>query len=107
MAFEFPAATYVFPMGNFVAAASQPMAGGDSGLVVDFYTDFPHSFAPFMAGVLGQVGILRICGEEVAQILVQSDIGGRTIPLPLERPEDAERLADVLNAQVCPPGFGS
>ena len=101
MSFEFPAATYVFPMEDFVAAAKGPMTSGESGLVVDFNTDFPKGFAPFTAGIVGQKGILRICGEEVSQIQVQSEISGMTVMLPLKQPNDAERLADILNTRSC------
>ncbi|WP_374395442.1 hypothetical protein [Tabrizicola sp.] len=101
MSFEFPTATYVFPMEDFVAADTRPTNSGEMGLVVDFNTNFPQSFGPFTAGVVGQTGTLRICGEEVSRILVQSEIGGMTIPLALERPDDAERLADILNARSC------
>ncbi len=107
MSFEFPTATYVFKMEDFVAASAQPTNSGEMGLVVDFNTNFPQSFGPFTAGVVGQTGKLRICGEEVSQILLQTEFLVTTVPFPLERPDDAERLADILNARSCGLDAGS
>jgi hypothetical protein len=103
VSFEVPTETYVFPIGDLVSAIVSPTISGEPGIVAQFDADFAATFGSFSARIVGQKGILRVCGEEVSQIYVQSEIRSTSVMLALSKPGDAERLVGVMNARSCDP----
>ena len=105
LAYEFPTETFVFPMDLLIEARAAPMVGGEPGLIATFGPGLAQG--PVTARNVGRKVIVRICGEEVARPVIQTEIGGNTVVLPLSDPADAPRLAAILNARTCTVPAGS
>lgn len=98
LSFEFPDETYVVPINMLSGATATPTTTGELGVIAKI----PQGLiGPVTARNIGTQAIIRICGVMVSRPVIQTEIAGDTLMLPLETPADAPRLAAILNARSC------
>lgn len=99
LSYEFPKETFVFPIDQLIEATASPTLSGELGLVITFGPGLAQG--PVTARNIMNKATVRICGEEVSRPRILSEIRGNIVMLPLQNPDDAPRLASILNARTC------
>lgn len=99
LSLEFTGEVFAAPIERLVDAKVSPNLSGNAALHITF--DAAGIFSPVTARNAGTVAIIRICGNEISRPIIQTELGGETLLVPLADPADAPRLAAILNARAC------